>query len=140
MGKAKTLTYIAILGAIVGYASKIAREDKFSDETKDKYDSFLNKAKNVGNDIQRTYTTIGDKKNFTQSTKNLTESTKKLVGKAGELVTSATTDIYKNAVDDVVSTFSKVQSNPIKIKVPATKSASKRKVATKNAKKGKAKK
>lgn len=99
MGKGKGLTFtlFAALGAMVGYASYMARENEFSEETKDKYDVFLNKAKNVGSDLQRTYTTIGDKKKFTESTKDLSESAKKLASKASDLVLSATSDMYKNA-------------------------------------------
>lgn len=113
MGKGKGLTFtlFAVLGAVTGYATYMARKDEFSDETKDKYDVFLNKAKNVGTDIQRTYTSIGDKKQFTNSTKNLSESAKKLASKAGDLVMSATADIYNHARSHVTETIENAKND-----------------------------
>lgn len=98
MGKGKGLTFtlFAALGAFVGYASYMAKRNEFSEDTKDKYDTFINKAKNVGTDLQRTYTSIGDKSKFTANTKNLSESAKKLANKATDLVVSATNDMYNN--------------------------------------------
>ena len=98
MGKGKGLTFtvFAALGAFVGYASYMARKNEFSEETKDKYDNFVNKAKNVSTDIKRTYTSIGDKSKFTSNTKNLSESTKKLANRATDLVVSITNDVYQN--------------------------------------------
>lgn len=98
MGKGKGLTFtmFAALGALVGYASYMAKQNEFSEDTKDKYDTFISKAKNVGTDLKRTYTSIGDKSKFTASTKNLSESAKKLANKATELVVSATNDMYNN--------------------------------------------
>lgn len=98
MGKGKGLTFtlFAALGAFVGYASYMAKQNEFSEDTKDKYDTFISKAKNVGTDLKRTYTSIGDKSKFTASTKNLSESTKKLASKATDLVVSATNDMYNN--------------------------------------------
>ena len=104
-GKGLALTVFATLGALIGYASYMACKDEFSDETKDRYDTFISKAKNVGNDIQRTYTSIGDKQKFTSNTKNLGENTKKLANNASSLVASATGDMYKHAkhqVGDVI--------------------------------------
>lgn len=108
MGKGKGLTFtvFAALGAFVGYASYMARKNEFSEETKDKYDNFLNKAKNVGTDIKRTYTSIGDKSKFTSNTKNLSESTKKLANKATDLVVSAANDMYQNVKSRVSETLS----------------------------------
>lgn len=113
MGKGKGLTFtlFAVLGAVTGYATYMARKDEFSEETKDKYDVFLNKAKNVGTDIQRTYTSIGDKKQFTNSTKNLSESAKKLASKAGDLVMSATADIYNHARSHVTETIENAKND-----------------------------
>lgn len=113
MGKGKGLTFtlFAVLGAITGYASYMARKDEFSDETKSKYDVFLNKAKNVGTDIQRTYTSIGDKRQFTNNTKNLSESAMKLASKAGDLVVSATTDIYNHAKSQVAETIENAKND-----------------------------
>lgn len=113
MGKGKgiTFTIFAVLGAITGYASYMAKKDEFSEETKDKYNSFLNKAKNVGTDIQRTYTSIGDKNEFTNNTKNLSISAKKLANKAGDLVLSATADIYRHAKSQVSETIENAKND-----------------------------
>lgn len=113
MGKGKGLTFtlFAVLGALSGYASYMARKDEFSDETKNKYDNFVNKAKNVVTDIQRTYTSIGDKKEFTNNTKNLSESAKKLASKAGDLVMSATVDMYNQAKTQVAETLENAKND-----------------------------
>ena len=144
--KGLTFTVFAALGAITGYATYMASKDKFSDETKDKYDVFLNKAKNVGTDIQRTYTSIGDKDQFTTSSKNLTESAKKLADKTGDLVISATSDMYKLAKDQITDAFESAKSdvnsfskNQLKkVKVPAKKNNDKK--ATNSKKKSSKKK
>lgn len=113
MGKGKGLTFtlFAVLGALSGYASYMARKDEFSDETKNKYDNFVNKAKNVVTDIQRTYTSIGDKREFTNNTKNLSESAKKLASKAGDLVMSATVDMYNQAKTQVAETLENAKND-----------------------------
>ena len=43
MGKGKGLTFtlFAALGAFVGYASYMAKRNEFSEDTKDKYDTFI---------------------------------------------------------------------------------------------------
>ena len=99
--KGFAFTVFAILGALTGYATYIASKDGFSEETIDKYDTVLNKAKNVGTDIKRTYTSIGDKTRFESNTMNLGKSVKKLATDAGELVISATGDMYKHDKKDV---------------------------------------
>ena len=113
MGKGKGLTFtmFAALGAFVGYASYMARKNEFSEETKDKYDNFLNKARNVGTDIKRTYTSIGDKSKFTSNTKNLSESAKKLANKATDLVVSMTNDVYQNVKSRVGEAISGAMSD-----------------------------
>lgn len=103
MGKGKGLTFttFAILGALTGYTVYMANKDKFSDETKDKYDSFVDKFKSVGDDIVRTYTAIGDKEEFKTSGKNLGNSAINLAKNASQLVLSASNDMYKYAKDKV---------------------------------------
>lgn len=145
MGKGKgfTFTLFAVLGALTGYATYMARKDEFSEETKDNYDNFLNKAKNVGVDIQRTYTSIGDKKQFTNNTKSLTESAKKLASKAGDLVVSATSDIYKHAkshVSEVVDNTAQNYSKKSVVKTSTKKTNSKTKTKPKAKTKSKSKK
>ena len=141
MGKGKGLTFtlFAALGALTGYASYMARKNQFSEETKDKYDSFLNKAKNVGTDIKRTYTSIGDKSKFTTNTKNLSESTKKLASKATDLVVSATNDMYNNVksyVSEAISnTLSDFENSEPLIKKVVSKSSSVKKSPKKVVKK-----
>ena len=141
MGKGRGLTFtlFAVLGAITGYASYMARKDEFSDETKDKYDVFLNKAKNVGTDIQRTYTSIGDKKQFTNNTKNLSESAKKLASNAGDLIASATVDIYNHAKSHMAETFENAKNDFSELNIAynkekSTKTKSKNNSAKKNTK------
>ena len=129
MGKGKgiTFTLFAILGAVAGYASYMAKKDEFSDETKDKYDIFVNKAKNVGTDIQRTYTSIGDKSQFTNNTKNLSNSARKLASRAGDLVMSATSDIYNSARNHIVETIENAKSD-----INSSKTSSNSKVTLKS--------
>lgn len=105
MGKGKlfTFTLFATLGAIAGYASYMISKDEFSDETIDRYDKVVNKLKNVGTDIKRTYTSIGDKKEFTNSSKNLSESAMKLAAKTGDLIASASVDMYESAKDKIMN-------------------------------------
>ena len=139
MGKGKGLTFtvFATLGALVGYASYMASKNEFSEETKDKYDSFLNKAKNVGTDIKRTYTSIGDKSKFTSNTKNLGESTKKLATKASDLVISATSDMYNNVksyVSEAINSAKNDFGEDVKKKV-VKKSSSAKKSSKKTTKK-----
>ncbi len=100
-GKGLTFTIFAVLGAITGYATYMASKSEFSDATVDKYDNMINKAKHVGTDIKRTYTSIGDKKEFTENAKNLGNNAKKLATSAKNLLKSATNDMYEYAKDNV---------------------------------------
>ena len=138
MGKGKGLTFtlFAVLGALTGYASYMASKDEFSDETKNKYDNFLNKAKNVGTDIQRTYTSIGDKNEFTNNTKNLSESAKKLASKAGDLVMSATVDMYNHAKSQVAEKLENAKNDFYAQEIinSETKSTPKKTIAKKSSK------
>ena len=84
-------------------------KDEFSDETKDRYDTVLNKIKNVGTDIKRTYTSIGDKDTFLKNTNNLKVNAKKLALKTGNLITSATNDMYNSAKNKVKKAIVKLQ-------------------------------
>jgi hypothetical protein len=136
MGKGKGLTFtlFAALGAFVGYASYMAKQNEFSEDTKDKYDTFISKAKNVGTDLKRTYTSIGDKSKFTASTKNLSESTKKLASKATDLVVSATNDMYNNVKSYVSEAISNAVLDFDDYETPK-KSIKKTKAVKKSAKK-----
>lgn len=97
MGKGRGLTFtlFAALGALTGYATYMASRDEFSEDTKDKVDTVLNKLQNVGTDIKRTYTSIGDKDSFKENSKNLGNSSLKLANKAGDLIKSGAADMYK---------------------------------------------
>lgn len=145
MGKGKGLTFtiFAALGAFVGYASYMAKKNEFSEDTKDKYDNFISKAKNVGTDLQRTYTSIGDKTKFTANTKNLSESAKKLANKATDLVVSATNDMYNNVKSYVSEAISNAALDFEDYEAPkkaAKKTKSVKKVAKKTTKTTKKKK
>lgn len=130
--KGFAFTVFAILGALTGYATYIASKNGFSEETIDKYDTVLNKAKNVGTDLKRTYTSIGDKDKFESSSMNLGKSVKKLASDASELVISATGDMYEHAKKDMQKTidnFNKEQkksSKPKATKVKAKKATKKK--------------
>ena len=104
-------TLFAALGALTGYATYMANKDEFSEETKDKYGNVLNKVRNVGNDIQRTYTAIGDKNEFSSNTKKLGNSAKLLATETGNLVASATSDIYKSAKKNVTKVVKSMNDN-----------------------------
>lgn len=95
MGKKLGFTLLVALGAIAGYTAYVASQDGFSDDTKESCDEMFKNAKNVGNDIERTYTSIGNKKKFTKNSKTLGNSTMKLAEKTGGLVASASNDMYK---------------------------------------------
>ena len=103
--KGLTFTIFAILGALTGYATYVAKKNGFSEETIDRYDTVLNKARNVGSDLKRTYTSIGDKERFESNTTNLGKSVKKLATDASALVKSATGDMYEHAKKDVKKTI-----------------------------------
>lgn len=122
--KGFAFTVFAILGALTGYATYIASKNGFSEETIDKYDTVLNKAKNVGTDLKRTYTSIGDKDKFESSSMNLGKSVKKLASDASELVISVTGDMYEHAKKDMQKTidnFSKEQKKSPKPKTIKSK-------------------
>ena len=126
MGKGKGLTFtiFATLGALVGYASYMASKNEFSEETINRYDTFLNKAKNVGTDIQRTYTSIGDKQKFTANTKNLGESAKKLAGRATDLVASASGDMFRHAREQVGEVITNAKNSLVSANTNNSKSTS----------------
>lgn len=128
--KGLTFTVFAILGALTGYATYVAKKNGFSEETIDKYDTVLNKAKNIGTDIKRTYTSIGDKERFESSTMNLGKNVKKLATDASALVKSATEDMYKHAKKDMKKTFDTL-NNEQKKSTTSRISKAKNKKATK---------
>lgn len=151
MGKGGFLkfTLFSALGAIAGYASYMASKDEFSDETKDRYGKVLNRIKNVGTDIKRTYTSIGDKEEFKSSTRNLSDSTMKLAEKTGDLVKSASSDMYKKAKNYIKTAVENMQDDDsaydyddldssYKTKKSTKKTSAKKKVVKKT--KGKSKK
>ena len=113
MGKGKLFTFgmFAALGAIAGYTTYMINKNEFSDDTKNEYDKVLNKIKNVGTDIKRTYTSIGDKDEFTNNSKNLGSSTMKLFKTTRNLVASATSDMYNNAKEKIKSASKNVKSD-----------------------------
>lgn len=113
MGKGGFLKFAALtaLGAIAGYATYMASKDEFSDETKDRYGKVLNKIKNVGTDIKRTYTAVGDKDSFKTATSNLGNSAMKLAEKTGDLMLSASSDMYKKAKVYIKDAYNKMSED-----------------------------
>lgn len=130
--KGLLLTIIAAIGAFTGYANYMAKKDEFSDETKDKYDAFLGHFKDVGEDVKRTYISIGNKKAFAASTKKLTKSAEKAAIGTSELVKSMSTDMYNHAKTSIlkaVDSFSNDDQKDI-----AKKKSNKKKNTSKNKK------
>lgn len=111
MGKKLGFTLLAAIGAIAGYAAYIASQDGFSDDTKENCEEMFSNAKDVGNDIERTYTSIGDKRKFTKNSKTLGNSTLKLAGKTGGLVASASNDMYKFTKKQISSFMNNLKDN-----------------------------
>lgn len=126
-GKGLTFTIFAALGALAGYATYMASKNEFSDDTMDKYDTMVNKAKHVGNDLKRTYTSIGDKSEFEENTKNLGKNAKKLAYDAGNLVKSATSDIYEHAKGNVKKSMKPLNKDKKSPKKTTAKKTSKSK-------------
>ncbi len=118
MGKGKGLLFslFAALGAITGYAGYMANQDEFSEETKNNYNTVIKKFKNVGNDVKRTYISIGNKKSFAASSKSLGENAKKAAINTGELVKSASIDMYNNAKKNVLNAVDSFASDTSKKK------------------------
>lgn len=89
------------VGAVFGLTGYAISKSKFSKETKDYYADALDSVKNVGDDIKRTYTAIGNEKDFKAKSNNLKESAKDLAKNAGKLILSASSDVYNNVSDSV---------------------------------------
>ena len=91
MAKKKGISFplFAALGALTGYAGYMANKNEFSNETKNKYDTVVDKVKDVGEDVKRTYISLGDKEKFATNSKRLSTSAKKAAKSAGELIKSA---------------------------------------------------
>ena len=125
MAKKKGISFpfFAALGALTGYAGYMANKNEFSDETKNKYDAVLNKVKDVGEDVKRTYISLGDKDKFEASTKRLSSSAKRAAKSAGELMKSAGKDIYEKAKKSVAKAVDSMSDT--KKKASAKKSAKK---------------
>lgn len=126
-GKGLTFTVFAILGALTGYATYMARKNEFSNETVDKYGAMLNKAKHVGVDLKRAYTSIGDEKGFIENTNNLKKNAQKLAENAGSLVKSATNDMYKYAKSNVEKSLKSIKKESKSTKKATAKKSTKKK-------------
>ena len=100
-GYISSLVKVASIGAIFGFAKYMIEKNKFSKETKTCYSEALDSVKNVGSDIKRTYTAIGDEKAFKAKSDNLKESAKTLAKNTGKLILSASSDVYNYASDNV---------------------------------------
>ena len=98
---------ITTIGALGYVVHKIIKEDEFSDDTKNNYEKVIDDVKSVGNNIQRTYISIGDKKAFTKSTEALSKSAKKLASKTGTLVKGASKEVYDYVKDKINSKINK---------------------------------
>lgn len=98
------LGFVSALGVISYMVSEVIKDDSFSEEAKDNYNSFIKDAKRVGTDIKRTYTAIGDKEEFRNMTSSLHNNAKKLAKNTGSLLkegASNVIDYYKDKFSDL---------------------------------------
>ena len=124
-----SLLTIATLGTMAYLVNYFIKNDEFSEETIEEFNHLINNAKTVGNDVKRTYTSLGNKKNFANSTKSLGNSAKKLYSSGLTLVKGASSDIYTHFSDK----FNYTESTTKKDKKGTTKKITKTK-NTKNKK------
>ena len=94
-----SLLTLATLGTMAYLVNYFIQNDEFSEETIEEFNHLDKKKKNVGNDVKRTYTSLGNKKNFENSTKSLGNSAKKLYSSGLTLVKGASNDIYTHFSD-----------------------------------------
>lgn len=96
MGKGSLLKLAALaaIGGIAYTVNYMVKNDEFNDNTKDRYNDFVDSAKNVGKALQRTYVSLGDKDAFEKSTKNLSKVASILASDTGKLVKDSSGDMY----------------------------------------------
>ena len=94
-----SLLTLATLGTMAYLVNYFIQNDEFSEETIKEFNHLVKHAKNVGNDVKRTYTSLGNKKSFETSTKSLGNSAKKLYSSGLTLVKDAGSDIYTHFSD-----------------------------------------
>ena len=100
------LGFISAIGVVSYMVSEVIKDDSFSEETKDNYNSFIKEAKRVGNDLKRTYTAIGDKDEFLNMTSSLQNNAKRLAKNTGSLLkegASNVIDYYKDKINEKVN-------------------------------------
>ena len=129
------LGFMSALGVISYMVSEVIKDDSFSDETKDNYNSFIKEAKKVGNDLKRTYISIGDKEEFLNSTSSLQSNAKRLVKNTGSLLkegASNVIDYYKDKINEKSNKDD--DSTPIKKKKIINKNSTSKKSIKKSKK------
>ena len=102
------LGFISAIGVVSYMVSEVIKDDSFSDETKDNYNTFIKDAKKVGNDLKRTYTAIGDKDEFLNMTSSLQNNAKRLAKNTGSLLkegASNVIDYYKEKINEKASKY-----------------------------------
>ena len=102
------LGFISAIGVVSYMVSEVIKNDSFSDETKDNYNTFIKDAKRVGSDLKRTYTAIGDKDEFLNMTSSLQNNAKKLAKNTGNLLkegASNVIDYYKEKINEKASKY-----------------------------------
>ena len=100
------LGFISAIGVVSYMVSEVIKDDSFSEETKDNYNSFIKEAKRVGSDLKRTYTAIGDKDEFLNMTSSLQNNAKRLAKNTGSLLkegASNVIDYYKDKINEKVN-------------------------------------
>lgn len=102
------LGFVSAIGVVSYMVSEVIKDDSFSDETKDNYNTFIKDAKKVGSDLKRTYTAIGDKDEFLNMTSTLQNNAKKLAKNTGSLLkegASNVIDYYKEKINEKASKY-----------------------------------
>ena len=102
------LGFVSAIGVVSYMVSEVIKDDSFSDETKDNYNTFIKDAKRVGSDLKRTYTAIGDKDEFLNMTSSLQNNAKKLAKNTGNLLkegASNVIDYYKEKINEKASKY-----------------------------------
>ena len=113
------LGFISAIGVVSYMVSEVIKDDRFSEETKDNYNTFIKDAKKVGNDLKRTYTAIGDKDEFLNMTSSLQNNAKKLAKNTGSLLkegASNVIDYYKERINEKTMNYIEDDDEEIKNK------------------------
>ncbi|MDO5563624.1 MAG: hypothetical protein Q4F88_00120 [Eubacteriales bacterium] len=88
------LLFASAIGCVGGIVYYLAKNDKFSEETNDNYKDVINNAKEFGQGVKRTYTSVGNKDSFSEEGKELGAKTMDLLKSTKEMISSGAGDAY----------------------------------------------